>query len=161
MVSASGILRLHQLTVGEAKSVLRGEKSPGMDWAPGFPSIEHVAFLKAYIADVTARRDPGPFGLYLVVLEELSMVIGGAGFVGPPDENGTVEIVVELEPLMRKQGYGAEAIAAIVEVARANGARRITTGTSAGNAVGQHALEHGGLVETSREDGIVNYALDL
>ena len=161
MVSESRILRLHQLSVVEAQAVLRGEKGPGLDWAPGFPSIEHVAFLKAYVADVTAHRDPGPFGLYLVVLQELSLVIGGAGFVGPPDSHGTVEIVVELEPLVRKQGYGAEAIAAIVDVARANGARRIITGTPVRNVAGQHALEHGGLVEVSRDDGIVNYALDV
>lgn len=161
MVSTSGIVRLHRLTADEARAVLRGEVSPGLDWAPGFPSIEHVAFLKAYVADVTARRDPGPFGLYLVVLDDLNMVIGGAGFVGPPDETGTVEIVVELEPLVRKQGYGAAAIAAIVDVARANGARRIITGTPVRNVAGQHAIEHGGLVEAGRDDGIVNYALDL
>ena len=161
MDAESENLRLHRLSVEEAQAVLRREKQPGVSWALGFPSMEHIAFLQAYVAEVTKRRDPGPFGLYLVVVNADNLVIGGAGFVGPPDANGAVEIVVELAPSMRKVGYGGEAIAAIVGVARANGARTVTTGTSVNNLLGQRAIERGGLVEVSRDDGIVNYAIDL
>ena len=152
---------LHQLTVEEAQAILRGQKTGDTEWAPGFPSFEHVDFLKAFIADSTAHRAPGPFGLYLVILENQKLVIGGAGFVRPPDADGSVEIVVELEPLVRKQGYGSEAIAALVAIARANGARRVTTGTSVENAAGQRAIERGGLAETGRDEWIVNYAVDF
>lgn len=154
-------LWLHHLSVAEAQAVLRREKQPGVSWAPGFPSIEHIAFLQAFVAEVAKRRDPGPFGLYLVVVKADNLVIGGAGFVGPPAANGTVEIVVELEPSTRKVGYGGEAIAAIVGVARANGARTVSTGTSVDNVPVQRAIERGGLVEVSRDEGIVNYAIDL
>jgi RimJ/RimL family protein N-acetyltransferase len=152
---------LHALSVDEAQGILRGQRAPGMEWAPGFPSFEHVDFLKAFIADSNARREPGPFGLYLVVLEHENLVIGGAGFVGPPDADGAVEIVVELEPVVRKHGYGGEAIAALVGIARANGARRVTTGTPVANVPGQRAIERGGLAETSRDEWIVNYAVDF
>lgn len=154
-------LRLHHLSVEEAQSVLRREKAPGMDWAAGFPSFEHVDFLNAFIADASHHKDPGPFGLYLVVVNEGNLVIGGAGFVGPPNAEGTVEIVVELEPAVRKLGYGSEAIAAIVAVARDNGAKRVITGTPLANVVGQRAIEHGGLSEVSRDEWIVNFAVDL
>lgn len=154
-------LRLHHLTVDEAQVVLRREKTPGMDWAPGFPSMEHVAFLKAFIADASHHKDPGPFGLYLVVVEDANLVIGGAGFVGPPDASGAVEIVVELEPSERKLGYGSEAIAAIVDVARANGARVVTTAAPVANLGVQRAIEQGGLREVDRDEWVVNYAVDL
>lgn len=154
-------LILHALSVEDAQGILRGQAAPGMQWAPGFPSFEHVDFLKAFIADSTAHREPGPFGLYLVVLEDESLVIGGAGFVGPPDAERAVEIVVELEPGVRKHGYGGEAIAALVEIARSNGARRVTTGTPVQNVAGQRAIERGGLSEVSRDEWIVNYAVDF
>lgn len=158
---ASEKLSLHQLTVDEARAVLRREKAPGMEWAEGFPSFEHIDFLKAFVADATGRKDPGPFGLYLVVVNDGNIVIGGAGFVGPPDGTGAVEIVVELEPAARKLGYGGETFAAIIEVARANGASAVTTSTSVANVPGQRAIERGGLVEVSRDDWIVYYSVDL
>lgn len=161
MTSEPDTVTLHQLSVDEARAILRGQTTGDVDWAPGFPSFEHVDFLRAFIADSTAHREPGPFGLYLVILENQKLVIGGAGFVGRPDADGSVEIVVELEPLVRKQGYGTEAIAALVEIARKNGALRVTSGTSVEDANGQRAMERGGFAEVGRDEWLVYFSVEL
>lgn len=154
-------LRLHPLTVEEASRIVRQERRLGELWASGFPTVEQVDFLMAFIADSAARRDPGAFGLSVVVRSEDGMVIGGAGFFGPPDEFGAVEIVVELDRSVRKLGYGSEVIAALVGVARASGADFVITSTTVSNVSGQHAIENGGLSEVVRDESIVHYAVDL
>ena len=154
-------LRLHPLQTEEAARIVRQDKRPGEHWASGFPTIEQVDFLTAFISDTAARRDPGAFGLFIVVRREDDLVIGGAGFFGPPDEFGAVEIVVELDRSMRGHGYGPQVIAALVEIARSNDADFVITSTSVGNVSGQHAIEQGGLAEVVRDESIVHYALDL
>lgn len=154
-------LLLHALQVDEAARIVRYERRPGELWAAGFPTVEQVDFLTAFIADSAARRDPGPFGLFLVVRREDRFVMGGAGFFGPPDEFGAVEIVVELDRSMRRLGYGTEVIATLVAHARSNGADYVITSTTVGNVAGQHAIEQGGLAEVVRDESIVHYAVDL
>lgn len=154
-------LRLHPLDVEEAARIVRQDKRAGERWASGFPTIEQVDFLTAFISDSAARHDPGAFGLFLVVRRDDDLVMGGAGFFGPPDEFGAVELVVELDRSVRGHGYGPQVIAALVGIARANGADFAITSTSVGNVAAQHAIEQGGLGEVVRDESIVHYALDL
>ena len=154
-------IRLHRLTVDEAQALVRREQTQGLDWAPGFPTSEQVAFIRAFVRDATNDRDPGPFGLYLLVVDDAKLVVGGAGFVGPPDASGAVEIVFDLAPSERKLGYGREAIAAIVDVARTNGALTVTTAAPLSNRAVQRAIERGGLREVDRDEWVVHYAVDL
>ena len=154
-------LRLHPLTVDEAARIVRQDRRLGELWASGFPTVEQVDFLLAFIADSAARRDPGAFGLFIVTRIEDSLVIGGAGFFGPPDEFGAVEIVVELDRSVRRLGYGSEVITALISVARSNGADFVITSTSVANVSGQRAIERGGLTEVVRDESIVHYAADL
>jgi RimJ/RimL family protein N-acetyltransferase len=154
-------LRLHPLTVDEAARIVRQDKRPGDLWASGFPTLEQVDFLTAFIADSAARRDPGAFGLFIVIRREDGLVVGGAGFFGPPDEFGAVEIVVELDRSVRRLGYGSEVIGLLIARARENGADFVITSTSVSNLPGQRAIEHGGLTEVVRDESIVHYGLDL
>ena len=159
-VESSNLL-LHPLEVDEAARIVRQDRRPGELWASGFPTLEQVDFLTAFIADSAARRDPGAFGLFLVIRREDRLVIGGAGFFGPPDEFGAVELVVELDRSIRRLGYGSEVIESLIGIARRNGADFVITSTSVTNLPGQHAIENGGLVEVVRDESIVHYALDL
>jgi len=154
-------LRLHSLGADEAAHIVRQDRRPGERWASGFPTVEQVDFLSAFIVDATARHDPGEFGLFLVARREDDLVIGGAGFFGPPDEFGAVELVVEVDRSLRGLGYGSEVIAALIHIARDNGADFVITSTSVANVSVQRAIERGGLVEVVRDESIVHYALDL
>jgi RimJ/RimL family protein N-acetyltransferase len=58
------------------------------------------------------EADPWRHGFFLVQRESRT-AIGTAGFKGPPDESGTVEIAYGVAPSFRGQGYATEAAAAL------------------------------------------------
>ena len=69
------------------------------------------------------RRSAGPdlwrHGFF-VVHRESGAVIGSAGFTGPPDASGTVEIAYGIVPGFQGQGYATEVAAALVQFALAH-----------------------------------------
>ncbi|MGH7548257.1 MAG: GNAT family N-acetyltransferase [Gemmatimonadales bacterium] len=52
-------------------------------------------------------------------------MIGSAGFKGPPDSSGTVEIAYGIVPSSEGHGYATEAAAALVDFAFATGQVRL------------------------------------
>lgn len=64
--------------------------------------------------------DPWRHGFFVVHRESRS-VIGSAGFKGPPDSTGVVEIAYGIVPRFEGQGYATEAAAALVRFAFASG----------------------------------------
>ena len=74
---------------------------------------------------VAALRDaPGPDPWrhgFFVVHNESAAVIGSAGFKGPPDASGTVEIAYAIVPSFEGRGYATEAATALVGFAASSG----------------------------------------
>jgi RimJ/RimL family protein N-acetyltransferase len=68
--------------------------------------------------------DPWRFG-FAVVHRESGLVIGSAGFTGPPDAGGATEIAYGIVPAYRGRGYATEAAAALVAWAWLDG--RVTS----------------------------------
>jgi RimJ/RimL family protein N-acetyltransferase len=62
---------------------------------------------------------------FAVVHRESRSVIGSAGFKGPPDEAGVVEIAYGMVPGYLGRGYATEAAAALVAFALASGQVRL------------------------------------
>ena len=56
------------------------------------------------------ERDPkfAPLALRLAVLKESGIIIGSSGFHDFPDENGMIEIGLEVLPPYQRQGYATE-----------------------------------------------------
>jgi RimJ/RimL family protein N-acetyltransferase len=88
----------------------------------GFPAAAGLRELFAsdevspdWLAALRASHDPDPWrhGFFLVH-REARAAIGGAGFKGPPDSTGTVEIAYGVAPSFEGQGYATEAAAALV-----------------------------------------------
>lgn len=65
---------------------------------------------------VSPGLDPWRHGFFLVH-RGIGAVIGSAGFKGPPDSTGTVEIAYGIAPSFEGQGYATEAAAALVAYA--------------------------------------------
>lgn len=63
--------------------------------------------------------DPWRYGFFVVDRESRS-IIGSAGFKGPPDPVGVVEIAYGIVPGSEGRGYATEAASALVEFAFAN-----------------------------------------
>ncbi len=45
-----------------------------------------------------------------IVLRDSGVIIGNTNFHGPPDNNGMIEIGIEIDPLYQRRGFGTEAL---------------------------------------------------
>lgn len=97
---------------------------PAADGLRGFFASEDVS--PAWLAALRNSSGPDPwrYGFFLAHRES-GFVIGSAGFKGPPDSIGTVEIAYGIVPSFEGHGYATEAAAALVEFAFASGEVRM------------------------------------
>ncbi len=72
----------------------------------------------------SSSPDPWRHGFF-VVHREGGLVIGSAGFKGPPDSAGIVEVAYGIAPSFQGRGYATEAAAAVVGFAFASGQVRL------------------------------------
>lgn len=79
--------------------------------------LDHESLWGYRIAQV--REDPGVLRWLVraVIDAESQDIVGHAGFHGPPDEAGMVEIGYTIEPAFRRRGYARATVAALIEYA--------------------------------------------
>jgi GNAT superfamily N-acetyltransferase len=143
LISALSRISLRLLSREDARRVLNGQKIPSL------------------IYEQSPRNTPGTFGHYQVEISESSTVIGGAGFLAPPDEFGAVQIDLQIVPDYLGRGYESEIVAELITIARENGALFVIATTKVRELRGQQTLEAGGLDEIVRDDTTVHFGLDL
>ena len=111
----------HMLALIEAPE--RFEQMAGFPATPGlckmFGSEEVLAEVSPdWLAALRVSEGPDPWRHgFFVVHGGIRAAIGAAGFKGPPDATGTVEIAYGIEPNFEGQGYATEAAAALVAFA--------------------------------------------
>lgn len=153
-------LVLHQLTLDETQQILRRQKPDGQVWAAGYPSIEQVDYLEAYIVEV---RSPDHDSKWQSQLRRRSdgLVIGGAGVTGPVDDRGAIVIGFEVDPSVPDDDYGPEIVEALLAVARGMGAVRAMSSTRIGDELRLGAYRRCGFSETIRDESVyVERAID-
>ena len=99
----------------------------------GFPLAEGLhgmytsdAVSPAWLASLrtSVGADPWRHGFFVVHRDSLQ-VIGSAGFKGPPDPDGMVEIAYGIAPAYHGQGYATEAATALLDYAFGSGRVRL------------------------------------
>jgi [ribosomal protein S5]-alanine N-acetyltransferase len=88
-------------------------------------------FPEAFEIDEKAQNNIAPFCGYLFIEAKTNRLIGNGGMVGPPDENGIVEIGYEIAPFYQGQGFATEAAQAMIEIALDAGAKSVIAHTEA------------------------------
>jgi ribosomal-protein-alanine N-acetyltransferase len=89
---------------------------PAEDGLRGFFVSGEVS--PAWVARLRNASGPDPWHYgFIVVDRETRSAIGSAGFKGPPDGDGVVEIAYAIVPGSEGRGYATEAAAALVEFA--------------------------------------------
>jgi RimJ/RimL family protein N-acetyltransferase len=128
------------------------------DW-PDEHDRRFLAFRLRQMGDEPTR---GPWLVRAVVLPGSRELIGHVGFHGPPGINSlraadAVEIGYTIFPEHRRQGYAGEAVAALLEWARARGINRFVASVGPGNEPSLKLVRRLGFVEVGRhwddEDG--------
>lgn len=100
------------------------------------------------------------FGVWVMIERRSSSVVGDIGFIGPPDEDGSVEVGYSVVPDRRRRGYATEAARAIVAWALDQpGVKMVVAGCDSDNAPSIHTLERAGFQRTGEADGQIRWAL--
>ncbi|MQY11373.1 hypothetical protein SRB5_14890 [Streptomyces sp. RB5] len=142
-------LVLHPLTRAEAEEILTG--SPGAHWAPDYPTPGDTIAANRYLS---ATADPFPFGNFEIRLRADGRAIGGLGFHGPMDTTGTVTIGYGLIPSARGKGYASEALRALLEFARSQGAVRVKGDADHANVASHRVMLAAGMRAVGEDERV-------
>lgn len=97
--------------------------------------------------------------IHAIVSEPDGTVVGHAGYHGPPNENGMVEVGYTIDEQYRRRGYARAALAALIEQAAAEpGVRVVRASISPTNAASLATIAGFGFLEAGEqwdeEDGL-------
>jgi [ribosomal protein S5]-alanine N-acetyltransferase len=112
-----------------------------------------------WIAQIRASTTADPW-IHGFAVVERETVVGSAGYKGPPDEEGAVEIAYGIVPACQGQGYATEAAEALVAYAfdhpavRLVRAHTLPTGVASARVLVKCGFSHIGEV-LDPEDGLV------
>jgi len=126
----------------------------GSELSPGWPQPD--------LLDILPMQAPGTeeFGVRVMIERETGMVVGDVGLLGPPDENGVVEIGYSVVPDRRGRGYATEAARALTEWAlRRQDVEAVVAGCRVDNAASIRTLERIGFVRTDEAGGEIRWRL--
>jgi RimJ/RimL family protein N-acetyltransferase len=118
-------LRLVELTVNEAEAILEGRSS--RDYADGYPG-DGTLVAAAIVAKSNGAL--APWTTYQVRLRDDDRVVAGVGFIDAPDGDGRVHVRFTETDEARAGEHTAEALAALIDFARAQGAARVVAETA-------------------------------
>jgi RimJ/RimL family protein N-acetyltransferase len=129
------------------------EAALGASIPPGWPEPALAKALRR-LAGI-----PGGWGLWLVVARAERMVVGTAGFKGPPSDQ-TVETGYGIEAAHRNRGYASEAVAALVEWALGRpGVARVVAECDGGNAPSIRVLEKAGFRQVGARGSMLDWEI--
>ena len=153
-------IRLTPLVAADARLALEGRRRD--DWADGYPTSGDVD-VAAWISEgsrpvVTADH---PWGPWQVRVADTGLVVGGAGFHGEPDVDGSVEVGYGIAPEWQGQGIATGAVTQLLGIARDAGARRALAATDPDNVPSQRVLEKAGFTRVADADGEFRWSIDL
>lgn len=147
-------LVLHPMTVSEAQRVVAGEVDSGARWAPGYPTAGDVSAAWRFLGTHADTGDPQPFGNYEIRRREDGTAIGGVGFHGAADENGSVTVGYGLIPSMRGKGYASEALRGLLLFARTRGVTCVKGDADHDNIASQHVMMAVGMRPTGQDERV-------
>jgi [ribosomal protein S5]-alanine N-acetyltransferase len=123
------------------------------DWPPG--EYDHSA-IEYFMNCLSANPDNlGWYSWYAVAKPtdgHEATVIGAGGYMGPPDQNGQIEIGYSIVTDFQGKGYATELVRALVEHAGSQPTvRRIVAHTAADNIASQNVLQKCGFTLESAD----------
>jgi RimJ/RimL family protein N-acetyltransferase len=122
-----------------------------------FPENEFLWTLR--YGQVVGEPEQAPWLTRVVVDAATGAAVGLAGFHGPPDERGMVEVAYSVDPAFRRRGYARAMLGAALEwAAAAPGVAVVRASVSPENAASLATLRPFGFVhvgeQVDEEDGL-------
>jgi [ribosomal protein S5]-alanine N-acetyltransferase len=146
-VRVSARLELRPVPWAAVEAIAKGGRLPG--WADDFPTAgDGVIAGMLHLSGLpeAGPQPPSPWGHYHVAERASGLVVGGAGFIGPP-EGGVTEIGYGIVPSRQGNGYATEAVRTLLLIAWEHpGTGTVIASTETGNVASQRVLEKTGFV---------------
>lgn len=125
-----------------------------------WPDQETLDTLPRIIEKLELVKEPTGFESWMIVLKHNSTGIGDAGFKGPPDKRGTVELGYSIIEQEQNRGYGMETAKALVEwVFSLPSVTSVTAKCLLENTASARILEKLGMEEVIRDDEVIYWKL--
>lgn len=116
-----------------------------------WPAVDVLDVLPIQAA---ATPEHEPFGMWVMIERETRTVVGDIGFLGPPADDGAVEIGYSVNPDRRQRGYAVEAATALVGWVRAQpGVTTVVARCDPANLASTRTLERVGFEREGETDG--------
>ena len=149
-------LVLRRLTLDEARAVVALDRDDRR-WAADYPTEGDLVVAGIAVEAGDHYDETGDFGVYQVVARDTGEVVGGIGFIHPP-EDGAVEVGYGLAESARGRGFATESLQAVAARASQLGATTVVAMTAVDNIPSQRVLERLGflrldVVVEDEEDG--------
>jgi len=150
-------LSLVAFDAARAQEVLSGRRQSF--WDPGYPTPGDIEVARWVLSPRFGPRDRQFFPRTVMVRSE-GLAIGGIGFHGTPDADGSVEIGYGIAQGWRTQGLGAEAVVAFVAHALTlPGVRQVVATTEVANEASLRSLYRAGFVRVGGDDTTARLAV--
>jgi RimJ/RimL family protein N-acetyltransferase len=153
-------LSLHAIDSAEGERIVANRAATEDIWADDFPFDGDVRGITAFLRATAAHGDPRPFGHYRITRTADGKAIGGIGFKGRPSE-GSVEVGYGLVPSARGNGYAAEALAALLNIAAELGVVRVVADTDKDNIASRRTLERAGFKQVGSDGDLYLYEISI
>jgi ribosomal-protein-alanine N-acetyltransferase len=126
----------------------------------GWPDAELAGLLPLYVGWVDEDPTVLGFGPWTVIDRGGRVVVGSAGFVGPPTPTGSIEIGFGIDPDHRRRGYASEAAEALLGWALDQPkVRRVIATCERDNHPSVRVLEKVGMSRTSSDEGVIRWEI--
>jgi RimJ/RimL family protein N-acetyltransferase len=151
-------LSLHAIDTAEGERIVARRAAAEDAWAEDFPFDGDVIGVTAFLRATAAHGDQRPFGCYRITRTADGKAIGGIGFKGQPN-NGCAEVGYGLAPSARGNGYAAEALAALLNVAADHGLSRVIADTDKSNLASQRTLQRAAFHQVGSNGDLYTYEI--
>ncbi len=157
-------VRMVKLTSAALTALLNGDLSgasahAGVELTDYFVTAEAMRRWRRRVDQIAADPESEQWIARAGVAEPQGVVVGHAGYHGPPDDDGMVEVAYSVDPAYRRQGYARAMLYELLRRANAEpGVRTVRATISPDNAASLATIRGFGFVHVGEqwdeEDGL-------
>ncbi|QUH26521.1 GNAT family N-acetyltransferase [Serpentinicella alkaliphila] len=133
----------------------------GLKCGEEWPRPDTYDIMKFLSISMKKKQEPSGYEIWLIAKKDGKVVIGNAGFTGPPDADGRIEIGYGIVYSERNKRYGYESAKALIDWAKAqNNVKKIcASGVLVDNYASIRILNKVGMEEISRDENGIYFEM--
>jgi RimJ/RimL family protein N-acetyltransferase len=133
-------------------SLAQASREAGIALTPYFLTDDALRLWRRRVSQIAADPASARWVARAVVAEPEGVVVGHAGFHGPPDKAGMVEVAYSVDPAYRRRGYARAMLGALLRRAAAEpGVSTVRATISPGNVASLATISGFGFTEAGEQ----------